>query len=59
MNPRVIKVEPLKEYKLKLHFTNNEVKIFDTNPYLNKGIFKELKKKVPGYFFSIAGRGLG
>ncbi len=43
MNPRVIKVEPLEEYKLKLHFTNNEIKIFDTNPYLNKGIFKELK----------------
>ena len=40
MNPRIIKVEPLEEYKLKLHFTNNEVKIFDTNPYLNKGIFK-------------------
>ncbi len=43
MNPRVIKVEALEEYKLKLIFTNNEVKIFDTNPYLNKGVFKELK----------------
>ena len=32
MNLRIIKVEPLEEYKLKLHFTNNEVKIFDTNP---------------------------
>ena len=28
MNPRIIKVEPLEEYKLKLHFTNNEVKVF-------------------------------
>ena len=46
MNPRVTKVEPLEEYKLKLHFTNNEVKIFDTNPYLNKGIFKELKNNI-------------
>jgi hypothetical protein len=46
MNPRIIKVEPLEEYKLKLHFTNNEVKIFDTNPYLNKGIFKELKNSI-------------
>jgi len=43
MNPRIIKVEPLEEYKLKLYFTNNEIKIFDTNPYLNKGIFRELK----------------
>ncbi len=59
MNPRIIKVEPLEEYKLKLYFTNNEIKIFDTNPYLNKGIFKELKnfeifKQVRVFMGSIA-----
>ncbi|MEG2058118.1 MAG: DUF2442 domain-containing protein, partial [Romboutsia sp.] len=26
-------------------FENNEVKIFDMNPYLDKGIFQELKNE--------------
>ena len=43
MNPRVKSVEGLTDYKLKLTFTNNEVKIFDTNRYLNKGFFQELQ----------------
>ncbi|MGJ0909195.1 DUF2442 domain-containing protein [Clostridium botulinum] len=30
-------------YKLLLTFENGEVRLFDVNPYLNKGIFKELK----------------
>ena len=43
MNPRVTKVLPLNNHLLQLTFTNNEVKIFDVNPYLNCGIFKELR----------------
>ncbi|MGL4613343.1 MAG: DUF2442 domain-containing protein [Shewanella sp.] len=38
----VKKVIPTDDYKLILTFENNETKIFDMYPYLNKGIFKEL-----------------
>ena len=43
MNPEVKSVEPLDNYQLKLHFENGDLKIFDVSPYLEKGIFKELK----------------
>lgn len=43
MNPRVIEVKPNNDYTLLLTFTNKEQKIFDVKPYLDKGIFKELK----------------
>lgn len=33
----------LDNYMLRLTFTNGEQGIFDMKPYLNKGIFKELK----------------
>ncbi|MDN5360802.1 MAG: hypothetical protein PWQ84_1865 [Thermotogaceae bacterium] len=36
-------VKPLKNYQLLLTFENNEKKIFDMKPYLDKGIFSELK----------------
>ncbi|WP_414733475.1 DUF2442 domain-containing protein [Acetobacterium carbinolicum] len=39
----VINVEPLKDYKLLLTFENGEKRIFDVSPYLDKGIFQELK----------------
>ncbi len=43
MNPRVKKVKSNPDYTLILTFTNDEVKIFDVKPYLEKGIFRELK----------------
>lgn len=43
MNPRVIRVNPLENFQLKLTFSNGEVGLFDAKPYLEKGIFKELK----------------
>jgi len=43
MNPRVISVEAVKEHILKLSFENDEIKLFDASPFLNKGIFKELQ----------------
>jgi hypothetical protein len=43
MNPRVIEVKPKSDYTLEILFTNSERKIFDVKPYLDKGIFKELK----------------
>ena len=41
----VKEVKLLDEYKLLLTFENNEVRLSDMNPYLDKGIFKELKDK--------------
>ena len=43
MNPRVKAVKPNPDYTLTLTFTNDEIKIFDVKPYLEKGIFRELK----------------
>ena len=36
-------VRALKDYKLQLTFKNDEIKIFDVSPYLNKGVFKSLQ----------------
>lgn len=36
-------VKPLPNYKLLLTFENDETRLFDMNPYLDRGIFKELK----------------
>ncbi|MGL5712652.1 MAG: DUF2442 domain-containing protein [Paraclostridium sp.] len=41
----VKEVKPIENYKLILTFENNEVKIFDMSPYLDKGIFQELKNE--------------
>jgi len=58
MNPTVKKVEPLTDYKLKILFSNEESKVFDVAPFLDKGVFTELKdhsyfKKVRVAFGSI------
>jgi hypothetical protein len=39
----VKEVKPLAEYKLLIRFENDEERIFDMNPFLDKGVFKELK----------------
>ncbi|MEY4590121.1 MAG: hypothetical protein RL497_2197 [Pseudomonadota bacterium] len=51
MNPYVKSVEPLENYQLKLHFENGDLKLFDVSPYLDKGVFKELKDN--SYFKSV------
>jgi hypothetical protein len=51
MYPRIKDVKPTDDYKLLLTFTNDEVKIFDVTPYLEKGFFKQLKDK--SYFKSV------
>jgi hypothetical protein len=43
MNPEVINVKPNEDYTLHLWFTNGEEGILDMKPYLDKGIFKELR----------------
>ncbi|RPH34535.1 MAG: DUF2442 domain-containing protein [Bacteroidales bacterium] len=37
-------VEPINNFKLLLTFENGERRQFDMNPFLNKGIFKELSE---------------
>lgn len=41
----VKEIEVLSDYKLLLTFDNNEKKIKDMKPYLNKGVFQKLKDK--------------
>ena len=43
MNPRIKSVKILKDYHLLLEFENDELKVFNVSPYLDKGIFKQLK----------------
>jgi len=42
---KIVSVEPLDDYKILLTFSNNEKRIKDMKPYLNKGVFKKLKDK--------------
>ena len=42
---RIKEVKPLDDYKLLITFENNEKKIKDMKPYLEKGIFSKLKNK--------------
>jgi hypothetical protein len=39
----VIKVSPKPDYHLELLFSTGEKKIFNARPYLEKGIFRQLK----------------
>ncbi|MGD0382240.1 MAG: DUF2442 domain-containing protein [Thermoguttaceae bacterium] len=43
MNPRVKSVKANKDYTLNIAFTNGEVGVYDCNPLLEFGVFKELK----------------
>ena len=51
MNPRVVAVHPHNDFMLTLTFENGEVRRFDVKPYLDKGIFRELKD--PGIFNTV------
>jgi hypothetical protein len=48
MNPRIKKVIPTENYKLKLTFTNGEKGLYDCSDLLDFGVFRELQDK--GYF---------
>ena len=43
MQPLLEKVTPLRSYELELEFSNGERRLFDVKPYLDKGIFTQLK----------------
>ena len=45
MNPYISNGQPLENHKLLLTFSNGEERIFDTKPYLDKGVFKRLRER--------------
>ena len=45
---KVVSVAPLEGHRLELRFDTGERRIFDLTPYLDRGIFTELKD--PAYF---------
>ncbi|MDE0158434.1 MAG: DUF2442 domain-containing protein [Gammaproteobacteria bacterium] len=45
MNPRVKEVRAHKDYTLSLIFDNGEEGVFDVSPYLEKGLFSQLKDR--------------
>jgi hypothetical protein len=56
MYPIVTSVKPEQDYFLTLQFSNGETRRFDVKPYLDKGIFKELKDA--SVFYSVHTDGL-
>ena len=44
MNPKVTQATTIKPYFLRLDFANGEQRLFDVTPFLEKGIFRELKQ---------------
>jgi len=43
MIPDVIDLEILSDYRIKVMLSNGKEGVFDVTPYLDRGIFKELK----------------
>lgn len=43
MNPSVKSAQARPNYKLRIEFVNNELREFDVAPFLDKGIFSELR----------------
>ncbi len=48
MNPRARHVNALSENKLRIIFTNGEVRIFDVTPYLSYPVYEPLRN--PSFF---------
>jgi hypothetical protein len=49
--PKIISVEPLDEYKIKLCYETGEIKIFDVLPYMSGKWYEELYNN--SYFKSV------
>ena len=45
MNPCVTLVRPLDDYRLEILFENGERRVFDVNPYLQRGVFVRLHNR--------------
>ena len=52
MNPRVVNVEPNDDFSLTIEFDNGELRIFNVQPYLDKGFFRDLRER--SVFYSCA-----
>lgn len=53
---KVISVKPLENYMLLVEFDSKEIRLFDVKPYLNFGIFTELKDE---HYFKAVRTSLG
>lgn len=42
---KVVSAEPMENYKLKIQLSNGKHGIFDVSPYLDKGVFSELREQ--------------
>ncbi len=49
---KVLSVKPLPHFELEFRFDTQEVKVFDVKPYLERGVFAELKDRE--YFSRVA-----
>lgn len=43
--PKLTSVVPLEDYSLLVDFENGEQRCFDMTPYLDKGVFRELRDR--------------
>lgn len=59
LQPRLLSVEPIADYRLLLTYENNEVKVFDVKPYISGEWYGMLRDKA--YFNSVRliGGGVG
>jgi hypothetical protein len=48
---KVVNVIPIENYRLKILLSNGKEGVFDVNPYLDKGVFQELRDM--NYFNSV------
>ena len=51
LQPKIIDVETLSDYKLKLHYENGEKRFFDVLPYIRGSWYGRLKE--PAYFTTV------
>jgi hypothetical protein len=51
LQPRILSVQPLDAFRLRLDYETGEQKLFDTSPYIAGSWYGELRD--PGYFASV------
>jgi len=51
MEPRILSVRPLPDYRLQLDYEGGETKIFDVTPYIRGNWFNELRDRA--YFNAV------
>jgi hypothetical protein len=51
MTPKICRVEAMPHYRLFVWFENGESRLFDCQPFLDKGVFRELREE--SYFRAV------